>query len=65
MAIEFKELPGWRFDADETSAGVYKAAGVDRQGRNVEAIGTDPDALNKQCKQSAIEMVKKQEHGCA
>jgi hypothetical protein len=58
MAVEFEELPGWRFDADEVSAGVYKANGVDRQGRNVEAMGTDPDALIEKCRQSALQIME-------
>lgn len=58
MAIEFEELPGWCFDADEISSGVYKATGVDRQGRNVEATGTDPDELIEKCRRSAVQMMK-------
>ena len=57
MPKEFKELPGWSFDADEMSAGVYRAFGRDRAGRNVEATGLDPDALIEKCKQAAIQMM--------
>ncbi len=57
MTIKFEELPGWRFDADEISMGIYKATGVDQQGRNVEATGTDPDELIKKCKQSATQIM--------
>jgi hypothetical protein len=58
MPIEFEELPGWKFDADEVSAGVYKATGKDRQGRNVEATGTDPDEMIEKCRKYAIEIMK-------
>ena len=58
MSIKFEELPNWRFDADEISACVYKASGIDNQKRSVEAIGTDPDKLIDQCKQKALAIVK-------
>ena len=57
MPVEFKELPGWSFDADEVSAGVYRAFGCDSTGRNVEATGLDPDALIVKCKQAAVQMM--------
>jgi hypothetical protein len=57
MPREFPELPGWSFDADEVSAGVYRALGRDRAGRNVEATGLDPDALIEKCKQAALKMM--------
>lgn len=57
MVREFPELPGWLFDADEMSAGVYRAFGRDRAGRNVEAIGLNPDELIEKCKQTALEMM--------
>ncbi len=56
MPIEFQELPGWLFDADEVSAGVYTAVGRDGAGRKVEITGLDPDALIERCKQAAIQM---------
>ena len=46
MAHEFPDLPGWSFDADEISLGVYRAFGRDRAGRNIEATGLDPDVLH-------------------
>jgi hypothetical protein len=57
MSLEFKELPGWSFDIDEVSAGVYKASGKDRSGRSVEAIGLDPDELLKECKRAAAKIL--------
>ncbi len=57
MAHEFPDLPGWSFDADEISLGVYRAFGRDRAGRNVEATGLDPDVLIEQCKRAAQQMM--------
>jgi len=57
MPRTFPELPGWSFDADEVSAGVYRAFGRDRLGRNVEATGIDPDALIEKCRRAALEMM--------
>jgi hypothetical protein len=54
--IEFKELPGWKFQADEISAGIYRGAGCDAEGRSIESIGTDPDAVIEKCRQSAVEI---------
>lgn len=46
-------LPGWFFDVEEMSAGVYRVRCVDEAGRSVEVTGTDPDVLLEQCRQSA------------
>ena len=53
----FAELPDWSFDADEVSAGVYRAFGRDRAGRNVEATGTDPETLIEKCRRAALQMM--------
>ena len=58
MSIKFKELPDWHFTANEISAGVYKALGIDSQGRSVEKIGIDPEILLQQCREKAIEIIK-------
>lgn len=55
----FKELPGWIFDLDEISAGVYRVHGVDEGGRSVDMTGTDPDALMNESKDSALKMSNK------
>ena len=52
-----EDLPGWSFEMDEVSAGVYRVRGVDRAGRSVEASGTDPDVLLEACKQAARRIV--------
>ena len=53
----FPDLPDWSFDADEVSAGVYRAFGRDRTGRNVEASGLDPEALSEKCRPAALEIL--------
>jgi hypothetical protein len=59
MSRTFPELPEWSFDADEVSAGVYRAVGRDRLGRNVEATGIDPDVLIEDCRRAARELMAK------
>lgn len=61
MGLEFSEAPGWSFDADEISAGVFKVTGRDRAGRTVEATGVDPEMLMERCKQAALEMMRDSE----
>ena len=60
MSIKYAELPGWNFDVDEVSVGVYKVRGWDLDGRTVETTGTDPEALLKQCRESAAILAKKE-----
>jgi hypothetical protein len=57
MMRSFPELPDWSFDADEVSAGVYRAFGRDGAGRFVEASGLDTDALIEKCRQAALEIM--------
>ena len=52
----FTDLPGWEFDADEISAGIYKASGRDTRGHHVDATGTDPERLIEQCVAAAREL---------
>ena len=52
----FPELPGWMFNVDEVSAGVYRVRGVDEAGRSVEHTGTDPSTLLDNCKNSAAKI---------
>lgn len=54
--ITFPELPGWRFDVEEVSAGVFRAVGVDEAGRSVQATGIDPDQLLDECRRAARNM---------
>lgn len=57
MQREFPELPGWSFGVDEVSAGVYRAFGRDRLGRNIEITGTDPEVLIEKCRRAALEVM--------
>jgi hypothetical protein len=57
MTDMFPDLPDWSFEADEVSAGVYRALGRDRAGRSVEVIGLDPDELIEKCKQKALQLI--------
>ena len=60
MPERFKELPGWLFEVDEVSAGVYKVYGKDISGRSGEATGTEPEALLDECKRFAKRMINDQ-----
>jgi hypothetical protein len=62
MPLTFPELPDWSFDADEESAGKYRAFGRDRGGRNVEATGLDPDALIEKCRRAAFQIMAEVEN---
>jgi len=55
--IEFAEIPGWKFEIDEISAGVYKVAGKDSCDRSVEKIGFDANAMLEDCKKYASQFV--------
>ena len=58
MVNDSVELRGWSFSVDEVSAGVYKAVGWDVEGRRVEFVGFDPDALMERCKAAAREIIQ-------
>jgi len=47
------DLPGWTFEVDEVSAGVYEVVASDRHGHTFSNKGTDPDALLKVCSEQA------------
>jgi hypothetical protein len=47
MTDMFPDLPDWSFEADEVSAGVYRAFGRDRGG----------DELIEKCKQKALQLI--------
>jgi hypothetical protein len=52
-------LPGWFFRLEETSAGVYRAEGVDEWGRSVSRAGTEPERLLRQCEDDARAIVER------
>lgn len=49
----FEDLPGWGFEIEEISAGIYRVKGTDKAGRGIEATGTDLDALLDDCRRYA------------
>jgi hypothetical protein len=46
--------PGWRFSAEEVSAGAYKATGVGPGGIQVEATDSDPSLALAVCREFAV-----------
>jgi len=58
MDLEFPEVPGWRFNVDEISAGVYRVRGVDRSGRSVETTRTDAEEAIEWCRSAAREITQ-------
>jgi hypothetical protein len=61
MSVEPDDIPGWIFEIDEVSAGVYKVTGKDAFGRSVEKLGFDRDAMLDDCKKYAAQFVKENE----
>ena len=61
MAHSFPELPGWSFDAEEVSAGIYRAFGRDQSSRNVDASGSVPETLIEKGRQTALQIMGQQE----
>ena len=53
MKRVFQDLPGWLFDIDEVSNGVYRVTAVDESRRQVSRIGTEPELLIEQCRSEA------------
>lgn len=58
MKETFPECPGWNFEIDEVSAGVYQVTATDSQGRRVQATGTDYDALLLDALRAARKLAK-------
>ena len=48
-----KDVPGWTFSYEEVSNGVYRIAGLHRDGRSVSHMGIGLDAPLKECKEDA------------
>jgi hypothetical protein len=53
MIETYQELPRWKFDVEEVSAGVYEVVGTDDRGHRLQFKGTDPDALLEQARAAA------------
>lgn len=54
MKKSFEQLPGWEFEIEEVSAGVYRTIGRDRNGRHLSYVGEDPEDLLRRCKAAAM-----------
>ena len=48
--IKYPDLPGWTFDVDEISVGVYRVRGSNVVGMIIEQTGNDPEILLANCK---------------
>lgn len=53
MKKTFPDLPGWQFEMDEVSAGVYEVTARHRAGHCVSARDTDLEAALQQCRRDA------------
>ena len=63
--MEFPDLPGWTFEVDEVSFGVYVVRGRYVSGGMMKKTGVDPDALFEECRFEALSALKlaKQKRG--
>jgi hypothetical protein len=59
MNKDANKLKDWEFKIDEISSNVYKVRGVDKAGRSVERVGTDPEIILKECKDDALKLINK------
>ena len=57
--LNFPDVPGWTFFAEEVSASVFRVVGRDQQGRSVESRGLDPDVLVEECRIAAKQLVER------
>jgi|GEM_PF-6222903 len=55
MYMNFDGLPGWTFQVDEVSAGVYVAVGKNESGPSIRVEGEDLDELLARCRRYAAE----------
>lgn len=56
MKESFADLPGWSFEIDEVSAGVYEVTATDTSGHRLQMKGTDPDVLLVECRRIASQI---------
>lgn len=54
MKKTLEQLPGWEFDIEEVSAGVYRAIGRNGRGGQLSFTGEDPEVLLRQCISAAM-----------
>jgi hypothetical protein len=50
MEEDIEGLPGWSFDINEVSMGVYKVTGTRQLGGKIELSGIDPDDLMRRAR---------------
>jgi len=56
MKKSFPDLPGWTFEMDEVSAGVYEVVGHDVSGNKVSSKGIELDKIVADCKAKARQL---------
>lgn len=61
MKLKFDDFPGWEFDIEEVSAGVYRATGGDQFGHRTARTGVDPQVVLEECKAYAVEVTSSSE----
>jgi hypothetical protein len=59
----FEDLPGWSFDVDERSAGLYEVIASDRRGRRFSMIDADPWVLLERGHKEALEQEQRARKG--
>ncbi len=57
MKMEFPDLPGWTFEIDEVSFGMYEVYVRYKRGGIIWKTGTDPDALLAVCRREARDTI--------
>ena len=55
----YPDLPGWTFDMEEVSAGVYEVIAQNSSGQYTSAKGIELDQLVEQCKNEARRLSEK------
>jgi hypothetical protein len=63
MIREYQELPGWTFDIDEKSAGVYEVVARAEKGHVITRVGTEPERLIDACKREAVDLSRRARGG--
>jgi len=58
MKTIYDELPGWEFEAVETTPGGYTVRGVGPYRLEVSFQGNDPEALLARARAAAVEVVR-------
>jgi hypothetical protein len=59
MKKAFPEVPGWSFEIEEQSLGVYHVTATENGGRTFDMKGTDYDSLLSECREEAAALSEK------